>query len=97
VKTLQSELYSLFNDVDIKISRLIEAGHVVGRENEGIIKRLMIVRLEGKRKKGRARKRWLDGMEKDMRNLGVVNWRVKAQEKVGWRKFLEQAKTHKGF
>jgi hypothetical protein len=38
----------------------------------------------------------MDGVEKDLRNLGVVNWRVKVQERDGWRKFLEQAKTHKG-
>jgi hypothetical protein len=40
--------------------------------------------------------RWMDGVEKVLRNLGVVNWRAKAQERDGWRKFLEQAKTHEG-
>jgi hypothetical protein len=35
-----------------------------------------------------------DDVEKDLRNLGVVNWGVKAQERDSWRKFLEQAKTH---
>jgi hypothetical protein len=34
---------------------------------------------------------WMDGME-DLRTLGVVNWKKKAQEWVGWRKVLEQAK-----
>jgi hypothetical protein len=34
----------------------------------------------------------MDGVEKDP---GVVNWRAKAQKRNGWRKFLEQAKTHK--
>jgi hypothetical protein len=56
----------------------------------------MLVKLEGKRKKGRPRMRWMDGVEKVLRNLGVVNWKRKAQERDGWRKFLEQAKTHKG-
>jgi hypothetical protein len=31
-----------------------------------------------------------------LRNLGVVNWKTKAQEQDDWRKFLGQAKTHKG-
>jgi hypothetical protein len=91
------ELYSLFNDdiiKRIKISRLIWAGHGIRRENEEIIKRLTIVKLEGKRKKGRPRMRWMDGVEKDLKNLGVVNWRAKTQDRDGWRKFLEQAKTH---
>jgi hypothetical protein len=38
----------------------------------------------------------VDGVEKDLRNLGVVNWKTKAQERDGWVKFLEQAETHKG-
>jgi hypothetical protein len=39
---------------------------------------------------------WMDGVEKDLRNLGVVNWKTKAEEWDGWRKFFKQAKTHKG-
>jgi hypothetical protein len=39
--------------------------------------------------------RYVDGVEKDLRNLGVVNWKTKAQERDGWRKILEQAKSHK--
>jgi hypothetical protein len=69
-------------------------GHVIRRENEEIIKRLIIVKPEGKRKKGRPRMRWMDGMEKDLWNLAVVNWRANAQERDGWITFLEQAKTH---
>jgi hypothetical protein len=38
----------------------------------------------------------MDDVEKDLRNLGVVNWKTKAQERDGWRNILEQAKTHKG-
>jgi hypothetical protein len=33
--------------------------------------------------------RWKDGVEKDLRNLSVVNWKTKAQEQDGWRKFSE--------
>jgi hypothetical protein len=40
---------------------------------------------------GRPRMRWTDGVENDLRDLGVVNWRSKAQEDDSWRKFLEQA------
>jgi hypothetical protein len=61
----------------------------VSTAHEEIIERLMIVRPEGKRKKGRPRMRWMDGVEKDLRNLGVVNWRAKAQETDGWRKFQD--------
>jgi hypothetical protein len=33
----------------------------------------MLVKLEGKRKKSTPRMRWMNGLEKDLRNLGVVN------------------------
>jgi hypothetical protein len=49
------ELCTLFNNVDviksIKINILRWAGHVIKRENEETIKRLMIVKPEGKRMK----------------------------------------------
>jgi hypothetical protein len=51
---------------------------------------------KGKGKKGRPRIKWMDGVEKDLRNLDVGNWRAKAQERDGRGKFLQQAKTHKG-
>jgi hypothetical protein len=38
----------------------------------------------------------MDGVEKNVRNLGMVNWKIMAQERDCRRKFLEQAKTHKG-
>jgi hypothetical protein len=60
------------------------AGHVIRRENE-IIKRIMLV-TERERKKCRPRMRWMDSVE-DLRNLGVVNWKTKAQERDGWRNF----------
>jgi hypothetical protein len=37
----------------------------------------------------------MDGMEKDLRNLVMVNWKTKAQERDDWRKYLEQTKTYK--
>jgi hypothetical protein len=70
------------------------AGHLI-RANEEVIKRLIIVKPEWKRKKGRPRMRWMDGVEKDLKNLGVVNWKTGTKAE-GLEKFLEQAKTHNG-
>jgi hypothetical protein len=52
-----------------------------------MIKRVMLIKQEGKKKKGRPRMRWMDGVEKGLRNLGVVNWKTKARERDGWRSF----------
>jgi hypothetical protein len=38
----------------------------------------MLVKPEEKRKKDRPRKRLIDGVEKDLRNFGVVNWKTNA-------------------
>jgi hypothetical protein len=73
-KRYNKELYHSFNDVDvikiIKINRLRWVGHIIRRENEEIIKRIMLVKQEGKRTKGRPRMRdgWMYGVEKDLRN-----------------------------
>jgi hypothetical protein len=45
----------------MKRNRLIWARHVLRRDNEEIIERLMLVKREGKRKKGRPRMRYVDG------------------------------------
>jgi hypothetical protein len=85
------ELYNLFNDVDIikiiNVKKLRWAGHVIRRENEDVIKRIMLVKPERKGKEHRTRIRWMDGVDKYLRNLGVVNWKTKAQERDGWRNF----------
>jgi hypothetical protein len=51
-------------------------------------KKSMILKPEWKMKIGRPRRRWMDGVEKDPSNLAIVNWRARAQESDGWRKFL---------
>jgi hypothetical protein len=56
----------------------------------------MLVKPEEKRKRSKPRMRWMEVVEKDLRNLGVDNWKTKTQERDGWRKCLEQAKIHKG-
>jgi cold shock CspA family protein len=43
----------------------------------------VIVKLERKRKKGRPGMSWMDGVKKDLRSLGIVNWRAKTQ-RAGW-------------
>jgi hypothetical protein len=65
------------------------AGHVTSGGMEDVMKRIILVKQEEKREKGRLRMRWVDGLEKDLRNLGMDNWKTRVQEKDGWRKFLE--------
>jgi hypothetical protein len=44
----------------MKRNRLRRTGHVIRTENEEIIKRIILVKLERKSKKGGPRMRWMD-------------------------------------
>jgi hypothetical protein len=55
----------------------------------------MFVKPEGKRKKSRSRMRWMDGMEKDLRNLGVVNWKKQRYKDGGAGEIFRAGLTHK--
>jgi hypothetical protein len=47
------------------------------KENE-IVKGIMTVKPEEKRKGGRPRMRWIDGVEKNVGNLDMGNWKTRA-------------------
>jgi hypothetical protein len=79
--------YYIINNYSVYINRVRGTGHAIRRENEGIIKRLMIAQPEGKRKKARPRMRWTDGVEKNLRNLDVVNWSAKHKRRMAGENF----------
>jgi len=45
---------------------------------------------------GRRKMRWEDGVDQDMRILGVKNLKKVALNRDEWAKFLKKAKTHQG-
>jgi hypothetical protein len=49
----------------------------------------------GQKASGKA-KPWIDGVMRDAERLGITNWRIKAMDIKGWRRFLESAKTLHG-
>jgi hypothetical protein len=48
----------------------------------------MLVKPEGKRKEGSPKMRWMDCVEKDLRDLGVIKWKTRAHKRDSWRKFF---------
>ncbi|KAL4082969.1 hypothetical protein QTP88_023973 [Uroleucon formosanum] len=52
-------------------NRLKWLGHVMRREETGAVRVVMKMNIEGKRGRGRPKKRWLKNIEKDMRAVGV--------------------------
>ncbi|CAH2236250.1 jg7014 [Pararge aegeria aegeria] len=72
------------------------AGHVQRMEGTRAPKRLMEGALEGRRSRGRPRGRWSDGVERDMRVLGVRSWKEAASDRLKCRNMLDQAKAYPG-
>ena len=69
------ELRELYRDPDIvgdiKMKRLEWIGHVLRMERGRTARRILEEKPAGRRKVGRQRLRWLDGVEEDLRLLRV--------------------------
>jgi hypothetical protein len=59
-------------------------------------KRILQWKPIGTRTRGRPRKRWIAGIEKDLQIMGVRRWRKQCEERAEWKKSTEKAKTHSG-
>ena len=59
-------------------------GHIVTRDEKVEIKKVLELKIEERRKRGRPVKRWIDVVEEDMEKRGVVQ--QDAGDREGWRK-----------
>ena len=57
-------------------------GHLMGRANL-LEKTLMLGKIEGRRRRGRQRMRWLDGII-DSRDMSLSKFQEKAKEREAW-------------
>ena len=48
---------------------------------ENPVKKFPLLGPEGSRRAGRPKLRWLDGVEKDLRTLGIRDWRRRALDR----------------
>jgi hypothetical protein len=85
-KRYNKELYSLLKD-DKNENKQTEMGRTCYRKIKWRNFKKNNDRKTGRKMEGRPRMRLTAGVEKDLSNLGVVNWKTKAQERDGWRKF----------
>ena len=65
----------------IKIRILEWLGHVVRMNETRSVKKIFEGKSNGWRGRGRPRLRWINGVEDDLRKLGVKRWRTKALER----------------
>ena len=69
---------------DLRQKRLRWFGHIVRRDDGVEIKKVLALKIEGRRKRGRPVKRWIDVVEEDMGKRGVVQ--QDAGDRASWRR-----------
>jgi len=79
------ELRELHKDLDtvanIKKKRFGWIGYVVRIDQGRTIKKILKSKPEGSRRRGRSRMRWLEDVDKDLREKKVKRWRLKAVDR----------------
>jgi hypothetical protein len=58
---------------------------------EDILKRIMDCKPEVRRRTGRPKVRWIDGVLEDIKELGVKDWWTVASDRKAWIMFLREA------
>jgi hypothetical protein len=64
--------------------------------NDRTIKKIFNTKPCGVRSVGRPKLRWEDGVDQDIRILGVKNWKKVALNRDEWAKLLKKARAHLG-
>jgi hypothetical protein len=59
-------------------------------------KMILNAKMEGDRKRGCPKKRWINDVEQDLRKLGISNWRSRAGDRQQWRAVVREVKVHPG-
>ena len=80
----------------ISVKRLAWAGRLVRMNNDRTIKKIFNTKPDGVRSAGRPKLRWEDGVDQDIRILGVKNWKKVALNRYEWAELLKKARAHQG-
>jgi hypothetical protein len=90
------ELQNVYRSPDIvteiKVRRLKWLGHI-RMDGARMAKKVSVSKPEGRRDIGRQKLRSLDGVEDDVKALGIRRWRIKAQDRNEWTAIRREAKV----
>ena len=89
------ELITFSSYCYVSLSKLRWTGHIMRMPEENPVKKLTLLRPEGSRLTGRPKLRWLDGVEEDLRILGIIGWR-RTLDRDRWKEVLTAARTQNG-
>ena len=71
-------------------------GHVNRMEDNKNVKAITKWNPFDRISSGRPKTRWKNHVEADLRATKITNWRTSIEDKLAWKKIVEQAKTHLG-
>jgi hypothetical protein len=63
-------------------------------EDNKNVKVIMKLNPFDRRSSGRPKTRWKDDVEADLLAMKITNWRKRIENKLVWKKIVDQAKTH---
>jgi hypothetical protein len=78
----------------IKIRRMEWLGHVVRMNETRCVKKIFEGKLEGRKGRGRPRRRWINDVDDDLTELGVKRWRTKELEREEWASIIKETKAN---
>jgi hypothetical protein len=89
-------LYSSPSIIRIKSRRIIWVGHVARMGEKRNACRISVGKPEGKRPLGRPRRRWVDNIKMDLRDIGWdgMDWIDVAQDRDQWRALVNTVRNH---
>ena len=79
-----------------KLERLAWTGHLVRMNNDRTLRKIFNTKPDGARIVGRPKLRCENGVDQDMRILGVKNWKKVALNRDECAKLLKKARAHQG-
>ena len=79
----------------VKYNRLRWAAHLAQMQENRVPRKLFEQDPEGCKGVGRPKTRWIDGVQADLRTLGVKNCKREVQNKAFWNNVMKQAKSKK--
>jgi hypothetical protein len=94
------ELYRLYKEPHIvktiKLSLLRWIGYVMKMDVDDPVRKTLLEKPVGQRRRGGPRTRFLGNVEEDLRNIGIRAWRRKAMDRDAWKNVLKEAEAHLG-
>jgi hypothetical protein len=91
------ELYQLYAEPEIlkwiRSARLRWAGHIVRMRESDRARKSIFDLLLGERTVGRPKRRWIEEVERELKAMGVKDWKRLALERDKWKKIVEEGKA----